>query len=69
MNDPYGVSDYLVGNATSLCTMADALIEIAVRNGPRLGYEGWSWDPVAPWAAVLRSAENYCTAARALGIL
>jgi hypothetical protein len=54
----------------------DALIEIAVRNGPRYHVYG-DWDPVdqAGWAETLgedhntQSALDYCTAARALGIL
>lgn len=58
--------------------MAEALIEIAVRNGPRIseiaGFHT-QWDPVAAKSRAAQlgiingSADDYCTAARALGIL
>jgi hypothetical protein len=63
--------------ATMVREQADALIEIAVRNGPRASVGDvltWGWDPVvweghddahSHWG----SASDYCAAARALGIL
>jgi hypothetical protein len=68
--------------------MIDALIEIAVRNGP-MRYQDWrsnpdgeeilidvEWDPAAECAGShyppfqrARHDDDYCTAARALGIL
>lgn len=49
---------------------ADALIEIAVRNGPRSAECGAPacgyCDPLDPVSA---GVEDYCTAARALGVL
>lgn len=55
-------------NTVSMARMADALIEIAVRNGPRKGH-GWAdWDPVESEGTGV-SADAYCTASRVLGIL
>lgn len=57
---------------------ADALIAIAVRNGPRRFFSDGSadWDPAAddtamfyPYGAPAMSAADYCAAARELGVL
>ncbi len=52
---------------------ADALIAIAVENGPRR-YPHWNgeygqWDPVAQLGKSEEGQTSYCIAARALGIL
>jgi hypothetical protein len=80
--------DFIAGdveNRVSMRAMADALIEIAVRNGPRAYHELDThdvddWDPVSmaamefdeddPFGEISKgSVQEYCTAARALGVL